>query len=92
MDKKEAVVRRLRWGIAILLVGLWIWLSALGVPYISFSRNWPLLLVALGVYIIVRRLRRGRRERRRSARVIIADVESGRLDVDRAVDEMKGRK
>lgn len=92
MDKKEAVVRRLRWGIAVLLVGLWIWLSALGVPYISFSRNWPLLLVALGVYIIVRRLRRGRRERRRSARVIIADVESGRLDVDRAVDEMKGRK
>lgn len=85
-------MRRLRWGIAILLVGLWIWLSALGVPYISFSRNWPLLLVALGVYVIVRKLVRSRRRHRRSARVIIADIESGRLDVDRAVEEMKGRK
>lgn len=85
-------MRRLRWGIALLVIGLWIWLSALGVPYISFSRNWPLLLVALGVYIIVRKLVRSRRRRRRSARVIIADIESGRLDVDRAVEEMKGRK
>jgi len=84
-------MRRLRWGVAVLLVGLWIWLSALGVPYINFSRNWPLLIVALGVYIIVRKIRRTVRRRRRQATVIINDLESGRIDVESAVDEITGR-
>jgi len=81
-------MRRLWWGVALLVLGLWIWLSALGVPYISFRTNWPLLLVALGVYIIVRRLRRGRGRRR--VRVIINDLESGRVDVEEAISEIRG--
>lgn len=83
-------MRRLWWGIAILVVGLWIWLSHLGVPYISFSKNWPLLLVGLGVYIVVRRVRRMVRRRRPSVRVIIDRLEQGTIDVDEAVEEMKG--
>jgi len=81
-------MRRLWWGVALLVLGLWIWLSALGVPYISFRTNWPLLLVALGVYIIVRRWRRGRGRRR--VRVIINDLESGRVDVEEAISEIRG--
>jgi len=81
-------MRRLWWGVLLLAVGLWIWLSALGVPYISFRTNWPLLLVALGVYIIVRRLRRGKSRRR--VRVIINDLESGRVDVEEAIGEIRG--
>ncbi len=84
-------MRRLRWGIAVLVLGLWIWLSALGVPYISFSRNWPLLLVAFGIFVIVRRVRKSVRRRRRNARVIITDLESGRVDVEEAISEIKGR-
>ncbi len=48
--------RMLGWGVALVLIGLWIWLSALGVPYISFATNWPLLLVAFGLWLIVHRL------------------------------------
>ncbi len=81
-------MRRLWWGVLLLVVGLWIWLSALGVPYISFRTNWPLLIVALGVYVIVRRLRRGRSRRR--VRVIISDLEAGRVDVEEAISEIRG--
>jgi len=83
-------MKRLWWGVAILALGLWIWLSHLGVPYIAFSRNWPLLFVALGVYIIVRRVRRAARKRRRSVRVIIDRLEEGRIDVEEAISEMRG--
>jgi membrane protein implicated in regulation of membrane protease activity len=85
-------MRRLRWGIAVLVLGLWIWLSALGVPYISFSRNWPLLIVAFGVLIIVRRVRRMTRRRRRRVRYVIDDLEEGKIDVEDAISEMTGRK
>ncbi len=85
-------MRRLRWGIGVLVLGLWIWLSALGVPYISFSRNWPLLIVALGVLIIVRRVSRTTRRRRRRVRYVINDLEEGKIDVEDAISEMTGRK
>jgi ABC-type amino acid transport system permease subunit len=75
-------------GVALVVVGLWIWLSALGVPYIAFSRNWPLLIVALGVHIIVRSVVR-RARRRRSAAEVLTDLEVGRIDVDKAVEEMR---
>ena len=81
--------RMIGWGIFTVVLGLWIWLSALGVPYISFSRNWPLLLVAFGVYIIVHRVRRHRRWHRKSASDVITDLESGRIDADKAVDEIR---
>jgi len=77
------------WGIFAIVLGLWIWLSALGVPYISFATNWPLLLVALGVYIIVHRVRRRRRWNRRSASRVLSDLESGRIDADKAVEEIR---
>jgi hypothetical protein len=89
-EKEVAEMRRLWWGIAVLLVGLWVWFSALGVPYISFKQNWPLLIVAFGVLVLVRGIRRAVRRRRRSARVIISDLESGRVDIEEAIREMKG--
>ncbi|MBM3314573.1 hypothetical protein FJY71_01840 [candidate division WOR-3 bacterium] len=79
------------WGVVLVVVGLWIWLSALGVPYVDFGRNWPLLLVAFGVYIIVRRAVR-RSRRRRTADAVIADLESGRIDVEKAISQIRRSK
>lgn len=85
-------MRRLVWGLLVLLVGAWIWLSALGVPWISFRRDWPLLIVALGGYVVYRGVRSLRRRRRRRVRFVIDDLECGRVDVEEAVDELRGRK
>ncbi|MDH5684504.1 MAG: DUF5668 domain-containing protein [candidate division WOR-3 bacterium] len=84
-------MRRLWWGIIIIIIGLWIWLSSLGVPYISFSKNWPLLIVALGLYIIIRRLiKRGRRWVRKDE--VLKDLEQGKINVDEAVEKLGGKK
>ncbi len=77
------------WGVFLVLLGAWIWLSALGVPYIDFSRNWPLLIVAFGIYIIMHRVLRRRRWLRKSASAVITDLESGKIDVDKAVVEIR---
>jgi hypothetical protein len=81
--------RTLWWGLTLVVIGLWIWLSALGVPYIAFSRNWPLLIVALGIYIVAHRIQRYRRWHRKSASAVISDLESGRIDADKAVEEIR---
>lgn len=88
-SREEKMRRMIGWGLFFIVLGLWIWLSALGVPYISFATNWPLLLVALGVYIVVHRLRRHRRWYRKSAADVITDLESGKIDADKAVDEIR---
>jgi len=81
--------RIIGWGIFLVLLGAWMWLSELGVPYISFATNWPLLIVAFGVYIIVQRVSRHRRWHRRSASRVLSDLESGRIDADKAVEEIR---
>ncbi len=81
--------RMIGWGVFLVLLGAWIWLSALGVPYIDFSRNWPLLIVAFGIYIIMHRVLRRRRWLRKSASAVITDLESGKIDVDKAVVEIR---
>lgn len=85
-------MRRLVAGIAAVLIGGWIWLSALGVSWISFRRDWPLLLVALGGYVAWRGARSLGRRRRRGVRFVIDDLECGRVDVEKAVSEITGRK
>jgi len=61
------VIRSIIWGLVIIAIGLWIWLANLGVltSGIIFRRDWPviiivvgLLTVAEGVSWILRRRRR----------------------------------
>jgi ABC-type nickel/cobalt efflux system permease component RcnA len=84
--------RMIWWGVAFVVIGLWMWLSALGVPYLEFGRNWPLLIVAFGIYIIVHRVRRYRRWHRKSPADVLSDLESGRINADKAVDEIRRSK
>ncbi len=83
--------RLLGWGIFMVVVGLWIWLSALGVPYMEFRRDWPLLVVAAGVVLIWRRIRRQIRQGR-SRSQIISDLEAGKIDVEKAINQIRRAK
>jgi len=45
------VIRTILWGIIIIAIGMWIWLAKLGVitSGIVFSRDWPVIIVIVGV-------------------------------------------
>lgn len=46
--------------ILMIVVGAWIWASNYGIIVFSFYRDWPIILVLIGVYVFVK-LRRRRR-------------------------------
>ena len=84
-------MRRRYWvGIILIIIGLWIWLSYLGVPYIAFNKNWPLILVFFGFYIIIRRMTKSSYWVRRSQ--VISDLEQGKITVDEAIEKLRRRK
>ncbi len=43
--------RKILWGILFIIVGISIWASNLGsIPFnLDFSRNWPIILIAIGI-------------------------------------------
>jgi len=64
--KSRQAIKKIVWGIVMVAVGLWVWLWKLGVPYLSFRKNWPLLIVIAGIYITVCKLGRGKHGKNRS--------------------------
>lgn len=61
------MVRTIIWGLVIIGVGLWIWLANLGVlpTGIVFSRDWPVIIIVVGLLSVGEGIswiaRRGRR-------------------------------
>lgn len=61
------MVRTIIWGLVIIGVGLWIWLANLGVlpTGIVFSRDWPVIIMVVGLLSVGEGIswivRRGRR-------------------------------
>lgn len=80
---------RIWWGIVIILIGLWIWVDKLGLPEIyHFNRNWPVLIVLLGIAIIVRTV--SRRPRIRSTNPdVLKDLEQGKITAQEAAERLK---
>lgn len=48
------------WALLLIFVGLWIWASNYGIVVFSFYRDWPIIFVLLGIFIIYRILKRRR--------------------------------
>jgi hypothetical protein len=67
--------------IILIFVGLFIWFGNLG--FLNLSRDWPLILVVLGILGIISALRRGRKAR------IIRDLEKGHITVEQAEEKLK---
>jgi len=46
--------------VLLILIGIWIWASNHGIVAFSFYRDWPILLVIIGICVFIK-LRRRRR-------------------------------
>ncbi|MCK5258433.1 MAG: hypothetical protein KAJ69_02845 [Thermoplasmatales archaeon] len=50
--------------IFLIAIGAWIWASNYGIVIFSFYRDWPILIVLIGIYIFIK-LRRRRKWRKK---------------------------
>lgn len=61
------MVRSIIWGLIVIAIGLWIWLANLGIitSGIIFRRDWPIIIVIVGLLTVGEgvswAIRRGRR-------------------------------
>lgn len=81
-------MNRIFWAIVFIVLGLWIWLSNLG--YLYFKRDWPILLVIIGIYIIISGVSGSvKRKSRKDVKKILKELEEGKINVEEAVKKMR---
>jgi hypothetical protein len=95
-------MRKFFWGLVVAGIGGLIWASNLGYVSLSFrfSRDWPILIVAIGLMSIWdaifgrhwwgHKFTAQRRERRDNLSKVLEDLEKGRIDADEAARRMGG--
>ncbi len=69
------------WILALITIGLFFWLANLGI--LSLSRDWPVILIILGVFNIFSIFRKSTRQK------IIKDLEDGRITAEEAEEKIK---
>ena len=89
--KNRFASHKITCGLLFLMVGLWIWLSNLDVPNVSFKQNWPLIIIVAGIYVIARRAGISRRKKSRR-HTILGDLENGRIDVETAINKIRQKR
>jgi hypothetical protein len=49
------MVRKIIWGLIIIVIGLWIWFANLGIIKhgISFGRDWPIIIIIIGIMTLI---------------------------------------
>jgi hypothetical protein len=83
-------MRRLWWGIVLIIIGLWIWLSYLG--YLQFSRDWPLIIILWGIYKVIAGIRKTNRKRIRIITTEKSETnEEGKFVKIRVTDKATGK-
>ncbi len=88
----------MRYGFILLVIGVIFLLSNYGIWGLSWSRDWPWILVVLGIYYIVKHLfyknkkatrivNRMTKEERVS---VLKKLQKGEITVEEAMDKLKG--
>ncbi len=72
-------------GIVLIIIGAWIWLSNLGIVIINFSRDWPLLIILLGIYIVYVRIKSPKNK----ILHILKDLNNGKATVEETILKIK---
>ena len=90
--KKSKII----WGLVIVCIAALIWLGNLGILAFSLARDWPIILIVIGLFMIyrgviypLRRKRTVHREKPGTIDVVLDDLENGKIDADEAVKKIK---
>ncbi len=72
-------------GLFLVVIGAWIWLSNMG--YLNFKRDWPLIIIIVGLYYLVSGLSRGKRKR--DIRKLLNDLERGKIKTEDVINKLE---
>ncbi len=75
------------WGIVLVILGAWIWLSNMG--YLSFKRDWPFILIIIGAYYFIDGLK-VKGKSKTNVKKVLDRVEKGEMSVDEAEQKIRG--
>lgn len=85
-------MRKTYWAIIFILVGIFLLLSNYNFIAFNFSRDWPLILIAIGIAeiidIISRRTKKVKTSKP-SVKRILDDLEKGNINIDEAEEKLK---
>ncbi|MGB9824953.1 MAG: LiaI-LiaF-like domain-containing protein [Candidatus Hydrothermia bacterium] len=84
----------IRIGLLFLGIGLLFWMGNLGLlPYINWSRDWPWILIILGLWMVLRsiagKLYSPEHKSRKKIGKILNDLESGKISPEEAIKKIK---
>jgi predicted membrane protein len=83
-------MNRIFWSLLLIFVGAWIWLSNLQLVNFKFQRDWPIILILIGLYEILKGVRRRRTKRKIiSKEKILKELEEGKINVEEALKKLK---
>ncbi len=80
------------WSLVFIVIGVLIWLGNLGIFSFRWGRDWPVLFLIFGLYLLVRAIpgkRRRDRKKPRSSNSILSRLERGDITAERAAEEME---
>jgi len=90
-------MRKIYWSLIFIGIGIWILLSNYGVILFKFSRDWPILLIAIGLAeildVIFSALKSKTRHHFKSqinVKEILDSLEKGNISIDEAEKKIKG--
>jgi hypothetical protein len=78
--------------VILIVLGVLFWLGKFGIIDFYWSRDWPVVLIGLGVFSLVNHVAgRVKKTRRRSSRNrdILDQLDSGDIDADEAIRKMR---
>ena len=90
-------MRKIYWSLIFIGIGVWILLSNYGVIMFNFSRDWPILLIALGIaeildviFSVSKKKTRTHVKSKSNVKEILDSLEKGNISIDEAEKKIKG--
>ncbi len=76
------------WGIILIVIGIFIWLGNLGVFDFSWGRDWPIILIIIGICQFVKIIP-SKRPRKSKIKVILKKIEDGEMSAEEGIEKIE---
>ena len=84
------MTNKIWWAIILIVLGILFWLGKFDIINFYWSRDWPVILIAVGIFYLVNTLVRGKkRSTSKLKNEILRKLENGEIDAEEAVRRLK---